>query len=52
MDLYILRHGIAEERDGTVAGDDSQRRLTAEGKKKMRRITVMYVFVGLKLKSS
>lgn len=38
MDLYILRHAIAEERSGSVPGGDSRRRLTAEGKKKMRRI--------------
>ncbi len=37
MDLYILRHAIAEERSGSIPGGDSQRRLTAEGKKKMRR---------------
>lgn len=39
MDLYILRHAIAEVRSGSIPGGDSQRRLTAEGKKKMRRIT-------------
>jgi len=38
VDLYILRHGIAEERTGSTPGGDSQRRLTDEGKKKMRRI--------------
>ena len=37
MDLYILRHAIAEERSGPMPGGDSQRRLTAEGKTKMRR---------------
>lgn len=37
MELYILRHAIAEERSGSIPGGDSQRRLTAEGKKKMRR---------------
>jgi phosphohistidine phosphatase len=37
MDLYILRHAIAEERSGSMTGGDSQRRLTAEGKTRMRR---------------
>jgi len=36
MDLYILRHAIAE--DKASAKPDSQRRLTAEGEEKMRRI--------------
>jgi phosphohistidine phosphatase len=40
MDLYILRHAIAEERTGKTPGGDSQRRLTAEGAKKMRRIAI------------
>jgi phosphohistidine phosphatase len=35
MDLYLLRHGIAEDR---TRGDDSERRLTAEGEEKMYRI--------------
>ena len=38
MDLYILRHAIAEERSGKTPGGDSQRRLTPEGAKKMRHI--------------
>ena len=38
MDLYILRHGRAEEKSNLATADDRQRRLTAEGKKKMRRI--------------
>jgi len=33
MMLYVLRHGIAEE---TAAGGDAARRLTAEGRTKMR----------------
>jgi phosphohistidine phosphatase len=37
MELYILRHGIAEDRNAEAPHDDSQRRLTAEGKTKMRR---------------
>jgi len=36
MELYILRHGIAEELDLATSGRDSQRRLTPEGRKKMR----------------
>jgi len=36
MDIYILRHGIAEdEHDGRP---DSERALTAEGKKKLRHV--------------
>jgi phosphohistidine phosphatase len=38
MDLYILRHAIAEAHSASIPGGDSQRRLTAEGEKKMRRI--------------
>src|SRR5579863_3087078 len=34
MDLYILRHAIAEERN--PSGRDSERRLTEEGREKMR----------------
>ena len=34
MDIYILRHGIAE--DGRPGEPDSERALTAEGKKKLR----------------
>ena len=37
MDLYILRHAIAEERAAGLPGGDSQRRLTEEGKRKMHR---------------
>ena len=35
MELYILRHGIAEERG---KGDDAARALTAEGREKLRRV--------------
>jgi phosphohistidine phosphatase len=34
MELYILRHGIAE--DGETGQPDSERRLTSEGKKRLR----------------
>jgi phosphohistidine phosphatase len=37
MDLFILRHGIAEARGTPAPGGDSQRRLTAVGKSKIRR---------------
>ena len=36
MEIYILRHGIAE--DGHAGQPDSERALTAEGKKKLRAI--------------
>jgi phosphohistidine phosphatase len=36
MELYLLRHGIAEDRDG--GGPDADRRLTEEGRDKLRRI--------------
>jgi len=36
MELYILRHGIAE--DGEAGQPDSERALTAEGKKRLRPI--------------
>ncbi len=39
MELYLLRHGIAEERDSVKYRDDSKRPLTPEGVKKMRQIT-------------
>ena len=38
MNLYFLRHAIAEERSGSSPAGDAQRRLTPEGAKKMRRI--------------
>ncbi len=36
MELYILRHGIAE--DGGAGQPDSERALTDEGKQKLRRV--------------
>jgi phosphohistidine phosphatase len=36
MEIYILRHGIAE--DGQAGQPDSERALTTEGKKKLRNI--------------
>jgi phosphohistidine phosphatase len=38
MELYILRHGIAEDLTGSLRGGDSQRQLTADGIKKTRSI--------------
>ncbi len=37
MELYLLRHAIAVERED-FSGEDSERPLTPDGKKKMRRI--------------
>ncbi len=36
MELYLLRHGIAEENSST--GRDADRRLTEEGREKLRRV--------------
>src|SRR5580692_3374747 len=36
MEIYLLRHGIAEE--GRAGGRDSDRALTAEGRDKLRRV--------------
>jgi phosphohistidine phosphatase len=36
MEIYLLRHGIAEERAAT--GRDADRRLTEEGRQKLRRV--------------
>jgi phosphohistidine phosphatase len=36
MEIYLLRHGIAEDRAPT--GRDADRRLTEEGKEKLRRV--------------
>lgn len=38
MNLYLLRHGIAGARGDSRYSDDSQRPLTPEGRRKMRRI--------------
>jgi phosphohistidine phosphatase len=37
MDLYLLRHAIALDREDFHGSDDSQRPLTTDGRKKMRR---------------
>ena len=49
MKLYILRHAIAEERDESVYPDDSQRPLTAKGKKKMVIIAENMKAMGIKI---
>ena len=36
MEIYLLRHGIAEDRSAT--GRDADRRLTEEGRAKLRRV--------------
>lgn len=36
MELYLLRHGIAEDR--SLTGRDADRRLTDEGRKKLREV--------------
>ncbi len=36
MEIYILRHGIAE--DGQAGQPDSERALTADGRKKLRTV--------------
>src|SRR6266404_3492986 len=36
MELYLLRHGIAE--DEAASGRDADRRLTGEGREKLRRV--------------
>ncbi len=47
MEIYILRHAIAEERDADKYPDDSLRPLTARGKKRMRRIAEGMAVAGL-----
>jgi len=36
MEIYLLRHGIAEDR--SASGSDADRRLTEEGRAKLRRV--------------
>jgi phosphohistidine phosphatase len=47
MDLYLLRHGIAEELSSSDRKPDSERVLTAEGARKMRRIAKGMKATGL-----
>jgi phosphohistidine phosphatase len=39
MNIYILRHGIAMEREGWQEKDDSQRPLTIDGEKQLKKIS-------------
>ncbi|MHC1769737.1 MAG: hypothetical protein AB9869_36565 [Verrucomicrobiia bacterium] len=39
MDLYVLRHAIAVERDAQGIKNDFDRPLTSEGEQKLSRIT-------------
>src|SRR5258708_4405156 len=47
MHLFILRHAIAEELSAQHHGKDSDRRLTPEGEKKMRRAAEGMKAIGL-----
>jgi phosphohistidine phosphatase len=47
MDLFILRHAIAEERTELRTKADSARQLTPEGRKKMRQIAKAMQAAGL-----
>ena len=47
MELYLLRHAIAVERGQPGYEDDSQRPLTAEGRRKMKRCTRGIKALGL-----
>ena len=47
MDIYILRHAIAEERDSEKYPDDSERPLTAKGAKRMKRVAEGMLALGL-----
>jgi phosphohistidine phosphatase len=47
MDLYLIRHAIAEDIAGDGHGADSERRLTSEGATKMRRIAKALKDAGL-----
>jgi len=48
MELYILRHGLAGEFGDPRYPDDSQRPLTAEGKRKMHQAALGMKALGLK----
>ena len=47
MDLFLLRHGLAGEQDEIRYPDDSLRPLTAEGRRKLRRIAAGMRVLGL-----
>jgi phosphohistidine phosphatase len=46
MKLYVLRHGLAAQRDGHKYPDDRARPLTAKGKKKAREIGAALAGMG------
>jgi len=46
MEIYLLRHGIAEEPG--VGGRDSDRALTAEGREKLRRVLKRVYAAGVR----
>jgi len=46
MDLYILRHGIAAERDPQKYPDDDLRPLTPEGRRKAKRVAAALKDLG------
>jgi len=48
MELYILRHGLAGEFGDPSYPDDSQRPLTAEGRRKMHQAALGMKALGLK----
>lgn len=45
MEVYILRHGIAE--DGAAGGRDADRQLTSEGKRKLREVLRVAAAAGV-----
>jgi phosphohistidine phosphatase len=47
MDLFLLRHAIAEQRDPTKYPDDALRPLTEKGIKRMRRVAEGFLAAGL-----
>jgi phosphohistidine phosphatase len=47
MELFVLRHAIAEDRDLEKYPDDSERPLTSRGAKRMRRIAEGMTSLGL-----
>lgn len=49
MDLYVLRHGVADARGHLAYPDDDERPLTAKGIRRMRRQTRGLNSIGLSL---
>jgi phosphohistidine phosphatase len=46
MQVYLLRHGVAEE--GSITTNDADRSLTAEGRRKVRQVMTHVADAGLK----